>query len=84
MGPAYGWTALGAGALVALFTLATQIGFGAGDFAAVAGTGLLVSAGAAAVGFASSGVDRRRALGGALLGLVPVALLAWYLATSNG
>lgn len=76
--------ALGGGVLVVLVTVLSQVGYGPADFAAVAGLGLLVTAGAAAVGFASSGTDRQVALVGGLLALVPVLLLAYYLAVSDG
>lgn len=84
MGPTAARGALLAGVLVVLLTLASQAGLGPGDFALVAGVGLLVSAGAAAVGFASAGTDRRTALAGALLGLVPAVALAGFLAVSDG
>ena len=83
MGARAARTALLAGLAVLLLTLLGQVGRGPSD-AAVAGVGLLVSAGAAAVGFASAGDDRRTALTGALLGLVPVVLLALLLARSDG
>ena len=84
MGPAAARAALLAGVLVVLLTVASQVGLGPGDFALVAGLGLLVTAGAAAVGFASAGTDRRTALLGSLLGLVPAVVLAGLLATSDG
>ena len=83
MGTHYGWAALGAGALVVVLTLLERLGALPVDLATVAGAGLLVAAGAAAVGFASAGLDRRRALGGALLSLAPVVVLAGYLAVQS-
>ena len=84
MGPTAARAALLAGVLVVLLTVASQVGVGPEDFALVAGAGLLVAAGAAAVGFASTGSDRRTALLGALLGAVPAVVLAGYLAGSDG
>ncbi len=84
MGPTAARGALLAGVLVVLVTVANQVGLGPSDLALVAGTGLLVCAGAAAVGFASAGTDRRTALVGALLGAVPAVVLAGYLAVSDG
>ena len=81
MGPTAARGALLAGVLVVLVTLASRLG-GPSD-ALVAGGGLLVSAGAAAVGFASAGSDRRTALLGALLGLVPAVVLAGRLAAAG-
>ena len=78
MGPTAARGALLAGVLVVLVTVAALVG-GPSD-ALVAGGGLLVSAGAAAVGFASAGSDRRTALLGALLGLLPAVVLAGRLA----
>lgn len=84
VGEVAGWSALGAGVLVVLWTAAAQLGLGPADFATVAAGGLLVTAGASAVGFASRGTDRRRALAGAALALLPVLLLTYYLAVSDG
>jgi len=84
MGPVAARLALGAGAVVLLLTALSQLtGLGPAD-ATVAGGGLLVTAGAGAVGFASRGRDRRLALAGAALGLVPAVVLAGYLATTGG
>ena len=80
MGPTAARGALLAGLLVLVATVAHQLGLGPRDLTVVAGTGLLVTAGAAAVGFASAGTDRRTALLGALLGLVPAVVLAGSLA----
>ncbi len=84
MGPVAVRAALLAGVLVVLVTAANQVGLGPRDLALVAGAGLLVAAGAAAVGFASAGRERRTALAGALLGTVPVVVLAGFLAASDG
>ena len=81
MGPTAARVAALAGVLVVLVTLASW--FGGPSDALVAGGGLLVSAGAAAVGFASAGTDRRTALLGALLGLVPAVVLAGRLAADD-
>ena len=78
MGPTAARGALLGGVLVVVVLVATR--FGGPSDALVAGGGLLVSAGAAAVGFASGGTDRRTALLGALLGLVPAAVLGVRLA----
>lgn len=79
MGPAAARSALLAGVAVVLATVAGLLGVGPSD-ALLAGAGLLVTAGAAAVGFASAGTDRRDALLGALLGLVPAVALGIGLA----
>ncbi len=84
MGAPAARAALLAGVLVVLVTVAHQVGLGPRDLALVAGAGLLVAAGAAAVGFASTGPDRRTALAGALLAVVPAVVLAGYLAASDG
>lgn len=82
MGPAAARGALLAGLLVVLLAAVRLLGAGPSD-ALVAGGGLVVSAGAAAVGFASAGPDRRTALTGALLGLLPVVVLAGRLAATD-
>ena len=79
MGPTAARGALLAGVLVAAVGL---LGVGPSD-ALLAGAGLLVSAGAAAVGFASAAQDRRTALVGALLGCVPALVLAGRLAADG-
>ena len=79
MGPAAARSALLAGVAVVLATIAGLLGVGPSD-ALLAGIGLLVTAGAAAVGFASAGDVRRDALVGALLGLVPAVALGIGLA----
>lgn len=84
MGSGAGWAALAAGVLAVLLALASLVGLGPDDAAAVAGAGLLVTAGAASVAFASAGTDRRRALAGAGLGLVPALVLAVRLAAGEG
>ena len=84
MGPTAARSALLAGVGVALAALVHQLGLVPTDLTAVAGAGLLVAAGAAAVGFASSGTDRRTALLGAVLAAVPAVLLAGYLSASDG
>ena len=81
MGPTAARGAVLAGVLVVLVMLVSWSG-GPSD-TLVAGGGLLVSAGAAAVGFASAGSDRRTALLGALLGLVPAVVLAGRLAADG-
>ena len=81
MGPAAARSALLAGVAVVLATVAGLLGLGPSD-ALLAGAGLLVTAGAAAVGFASAGDDRRAALLGALLGLVPAVALGIGLAAA--
>ena len=84
MGPTAARGALLGGVLVVLATLVHQVGLLPADLTVLAGAGLLVAAGAAAVGFASGGADRRTALLGALLATVPLVLLAGYLAASDG
>ncbi len=84
MGRTAARSALLAGVLVLLVTLAQQVRLGPTDLTVVACAGLLVAAGAAAVGFASGGTDRRTALLGAGLAAVPALLLAGYLAASDG
>lgn len=84
MGPAAARSALLAGALVVVLTLVHQVGLLPADLTVVAAAGLLVVAGAAAVGFASAGADRRTALVGALLAGVPTVVLAGYLVASDG
>ena len=84
MGPPAARGALLAGVAVLLLTLGHQVGLVPADLTGVAGAGLLVAAGAAAVGFASGGTDRRTALLGAALSAVPAVLLAAYLAASDG
>jgi hypothetical protein len=82
MGPPAARGALLAGVLVLLVAVVGLLGRGPSD-ALLAGAGLVVSAGAAAVGFASTGQDRRTALAGALLGCLPALVLAGRLAADG-
>lgn len=79
-----GVTALVLGLAVVVTTVLSQVGVGRGDFVVVAlfGLGVLVLS-CAAVGI-ERGRQRGMALVGAMLALTPIALLAYYLATSDG
>ena len=79
MGSTAARLALAAG-LGVLLVAGLSAALGWSDLPTVSGLGLLVTAGAASVGFASRGTDRRRALAGAGLALLPACVLAVRLA----
>lgn len=76
-----GISALAAGILVLMVTVASQVGLGPGDFVTVAALGLLSSCFCVAVAVRSRAGT---ALAGLALSLVPLVLLVYFLAVSEG
>jgi hypothetical protein len=76
-----GATAFAVGIVVLLATLASQTGLGPDDFVTVAGLGVL---GAVFCLFVAVRSRSRAAIGGFVLSLLPIALLVYFLAVSDG
>lgn len=76
-----GVTAFAVGIVVLLVTLASQTGFGPDDFVTVAGLGVLGAFYCLSVALRSRS---RAAVGGLVLSLLPVAMLVYFLAVSDG
>jgi hypothetical protein len=79
-----GLTAFVLGLTVVGVTVLSQVGVGPGDFVVVALFGLGVVVLSVAAFSIERGRPRVMAAAGALLGSAPLALLAYYLVTSDG